>query len=820
MPNFKTLSLLSILFALVSCKEQVQFSDEDDFSINARSCSTSEDYFTQKVLPVIAQCSACHFDHDGSNELKIKNGDQYNNYLNMRNYILDGFEQVLLDKPSGDNDVFHTGGIRFDVQSDEYANLNEFIALVHTDEESSCDQLNQSASVDVNIESFDQTLRKSTLLFAGRLPTSVEYAKVVSASSLRRVLKDNVMKGENFEKFLMESANDRLLTNKFNGRTSVQGYYYPLRDVLYDENLGGDGSNETRDLIDLSLKQMPLRLINYVVKNDLPYSEVLTADYIIVNGYSGPGLMGDDFKGEVRQFDNWQKGDITKYRFIMDEYSETNFSLPDHVLSKTDEGKKRLPQAGLLTSPVFLYRYQSTDTGRNRARANQTLQMFLGVDLEGSIVRAQDPEELTNFTNPGDPASSCFGCHKVMDPIAGTFQSYGDEGEYLHKENGTTTLSNSYIREGKRGSNQSNPLRYHTKDTWYRDNLIPAGFESENMNKDEEFWYQSLQDQEKYVDATQWLANKIVKDERFLTGTVKFWYPVIFGTDPINAPVNTSDANYSERAQIYEYQQNLIKDLASDFRFRKLNLKDLLVDMVLSDQYRALDRKDINTNTEFVAGQGVLLTPEQLDRKIYAVTQLGWNNLSNSESNRKLLSDYYFYYGGIDSDEIEKRTSEITSLMGLVIERMTGEFSCRMLMEDFVLPQGERRLMRFVELSYVPQTQPENASGVYKVDINNIRHQIARLHFDILGEDLDDDDPEVDQTLALFTAVWNMRMNDENYSDNPSQNSEDPIYNEYCNTGGRQWDTSVWPYKNPEQTLKSWQAVIIYLMSDFKFIYR
>jgi len=286
---FKVLPLFSILGLIVACQDdQVEFSDPNNVKIESRSCSTIEDNFTQNVLPVLAQCSACHFDHDGNNELKIVNGEQYNNYLNIRQYIEDGFDQVLLDKPTGDNAVTHQGGVRFDNQSSEYAAFTTFIDLVKAGEdgEGACAQLNQGASVDVNVESLRQTLRKSTLLFAGRLPTASEYSKVQNASTLRKVLKDQVMVGENFDKFLMESANDKLLTNKFSGRTSVSTNYYPLRDMLHDPNLGGDDSNDTRTMIDRSIQQMPLRLITHIVNNELPYSEVLTADYIMVNGYT------------------------------------------------------------------------------------------------------------------------------------------------------------------------------------------------------------------------------------------------------------------------------------------------------------------------------------------------------------------------------------------------------------------------------------------------------------------------------------------------------------------------------------------------------
>ena len=238
--NFKLIPLLGLIGLFASCNsDEVTFPDVDDIQIDSRSCSSTEDSFTLNVLPIIAQCSACHFDHDANAELKVVNGEQYSNYLSLTQYIEAGHDQTLLDKPTGDNDVLHGGGNRFTNTSDEYTALVDFIALVKSgvDEEGACANLNQVASVDVNLESYRQTLRKSTLLFAGRLPTSAEYSDAKNKSTLRKVLKESVMVGENFDKFLMESANDKLLTEKFSGRTSVQTTYYPLRDILYDVEL-------------------------------------------------------------------------------------------------------------------------------------------------------------------------------------------------------------------------------------------------------------------------------------------------------------------------------------------------------------------------------------------------------------------------------------------------------------------------------------------------------------------------------------------------------------------------------------------------------
>ena len=94
---------------------------------------------------------------------------------------------------------------------------------------------------------------------------------------------------------------------------------------------------------------------------------------------------------------------------------------------------KDWPHAGVLSSHAWLYRYPSTDTNRNRARARWTYYHFLGVDIEKSAPRTTDPVALADTNNPTMNNTACTVCHERLDPLAGAYQLYGDRGHYKNQ---------------------------------------------------------------------------------------------------------------------------------------------------------------------------------------------------------------------------------------------------------------------------------------------------------------------------------------------------------------------------------------------------
>ena len=105
------------------------------------------------------------------------------------------------------------------------------------------------------------------------------------------------------------------------------------------------------------------------------------------------------------------------------------------------------PHAGILNTKVFLQRYPTTPTNRNRARSRWTYYHFLGLDIEKSASRTTDPVALADTNNPTMNNPACTVCHSVLDPVAGAFQNYGDEGLYRDQWGGMDSLDHFY-KEG------------------------------------------------------------------------------------------------------------------------------------------------------------------------------------------------------------------------------------------------------------------------------------------------------------------------------------------------------------------------------------
>ena len=149
----------------------------------------------------------------------------------------------------------------------------------------------------------------------------------------------------------------------------------------------------------------PLKLVEYLVMNDRPFTEILTADYIMVSPYSAL-IYGAEVEGE------WT-----------DVFNPYEFK-PGKVAG--------IPHAGLLTSPMFLNRFPTTETNRNRHRAKIVYDFFLGVDILKFAQRPIDPTSTEHVPTMRDP--QCNVCHNVIDPVAGCVQRvFSPAGPFLRR---------------------------------------------------------------------------------------------------------------------------------------------------------------------------------------------------------------------------------------------------------------------------------------------------------------------------------------------------------------------------------------------------
>jgi len=187
-------------------------------------------------------------------------------------------------------------------------------------------------------------LVKIALDLVGRAPNQKELERLEAGTSLGKFMND-YLAGEEFRKF----------------------YFHRIR--LYLESQGTE------------LQDEPVRLWCHVAFNDLPFQQILTADFTV----------DKDMKKQPRPEYHGRSGLLTTKGFI--------------------EGKPGLPH--------FNY-------------AAQVSMMFLGYIFE---VPAEIVAQRDGFTPAGttDPKSACYSCHKLLTPLAFQRSYWTDDGKYQKK---------------------------------------------------------------------------------------------------------------------------------------------------------------------------------------------------------------------------------------------------------------------------------------------------------------------------------------------------------------------------------------------------
>ncbi|MCH9687754.1 MAG: DUF1585 domain-containing protein [Deltaproteobacteria bacterium] len=141
-----------------------------------------------------------------------------------------------------------------------------------------------------------------------------------------------------------------------------------------------------------SIAEAPLRLIEHVVVNDLPYSEIVTADYTLVDRTTSE-VWGVPYDGDGQSWETsaWQ-----------------------------DERE----HAGILSDPWLFQRHNSTLNNANRGRANAISRGLLCYDF---LARDIEVDASVNLADPDAVAdavvdnAACASCHQALDPLASFF---------------------------------------------------------------------------------------------------------------------------------------------------------------------------------------------------------------------------------------------------------------------------------------------------------------------------------------------------------------------------------------------------------------
>jgi hypothetical protein len=719
----KICTVVLMVFSLVIVAAEVR--GEEKKSGNAPACTRAvDDYFAKEVWAKVGSvlCVQCHReggDAEGSrfilqdprkmqghdqDEAMRRNRDAFCRLARMKQ----GDQSRLLVKVTGG--LKHGGADVLKPDSKGYRILAEFVRRI----EAPSSTASRPAVEDKDVPPFfdgvvmldpERLLRRASLSLAGRLPTEAERA-AVAAKGLNALpaLLDGLMKEDAFYERLRESFNDIFLTLGVDGAVEAEilSYEHFTKTRGWIQKYDLDHIADPKERQQARYKLMadyrkallgePMKLIEYIVRNDRPFTEIVTADYIMLTPYTARGY---GIFEEVR----------SKFKNPDDpfEYIPVRLKALKGRSRATDQESATgfYPHAGLLSTFQYLRRYPTTETNRNRLRARMFYLHFLGVDALELAARVSDAAAVTvKYPIPTMQASECVVCHKTIDPVAGLFQDYYDlRGLYGRRKGG-----------------------------WYEDMFGP-GFEGEKMPPEQR--WRSL----------QWLGERTAKDPRFAVAMVEHVYYILTGRKVLLPPKDLDDPLYAAKRRAYQEQRRQVEAIAERLARNGFNLKNVFKDWIVSDFYRAdglaTAVADPRRRAELDdVGVVRMLSPEQVERKVNAIFGQRWG---------KLQGQLAVLYGGIDSKEVTERAADPSGAMGAIQRILANDVACKHTLRDFALKASERRLFPGIEPDVLPGSSPEADAA--------IRRAIVHLHELILGRRDAVDSAEVSRTFDLFAGI-------------------------------------------------------------------
>jgi hypothetical protein len=226
-------------------------------------------------------------------------------------------------------------------------------------------------------------LTRASLALRGLRPSRDELEAVAEDANWLEAIVDYYLTTPEIGPVIREMHEEALLTG--------------VDPVIYPAGFPALGALAGRDLqaVNTSVVQAPVRLIEHVVLEDRPYTEIVTADY----------TYADDNVATV-----WG----LPYQVGSETWQETRY----------EDGR---PHAGILSDSFLFTRHSTTYSNKSRGRANAISRALLCYDFLAreipidSNIDLADPEAVANAVQD-NPA--CVSCHQTLDPLAAYFASF------------------------------------------------------------------------------------------------------------------------------------------------------------------------------------------------------------------------------------------------------------------------------------------------------------------------------------------------------------------------------------------------------------
>ena len=455
---------------------------DNALEVTFTGCTTTADYYRRTLRgPVFSICTGCHNEYglalDWGNLWRIDDRVDEETVASTLDTLgalaaaQDEEPPWLLGKPSGQAKFGHYGGTLVPIDSVEYGHLQAFVSRLQNSG-ATCDTPAEDYFSGVEFMSNEQTLHRAALMLVKRLPTAAELKKLAESDDLEQVVEDDLLEDPAFYVRLQDLFNDLLHTDrqlgsfKLNAHLGVADYpnrfhfrpYQPNKakyNVLKytcealdavgkggscchtgsDNNIMCEYGGKTVTLCAVgdqegtqTLRRQALALISYVVKNDKPFTEILTADYVMVNPLTARIFELPDGKNKVTFDDDCDFEDYKPVKLQMDNQQG--------VTEQNTYPSNRVPHAGIFSTHTFLNRYMTTTTNLNRNRASEVFYKFVDINIQKLVTFTVGQSDSLPL-NPTKDAFSCSVCHSVMDPVAGAFIKWTGlgrvrRGRYVH----------------------------------------------------------------------------------------------------------------------------------------------------------------------------------------------------------------------------------------------------------------------------------------------------------------------------------------------------------------------------------------------------
>ncbi|NCG21491.1 MAG: hypothetical protein GWP91_20965 [Rhodobacterales bacterium] len=530
------------------------------------------------------------------------------------------------------------------------------------------------------LPSKDRLIRASMVL-RGVRPSVEDLDAITADPALYASLVDVYIESDEFGLTVRDIYAEALLV-----RTDVMEQLPVLGDISDTENL---------QYVNKATNESPLRLVEQIVVEDLPFTNIVTADWMWTDRVLA-GIYGLPYDVDGPE---WQK-------------------------SWWSDGR---PAAGLLVDSEIWRRHESAGSNFNRLRANFVSDTFLCDSFAGRDIAVGGGVDIADefaVSNAVMVTPSCIGCHQAMDPLGSHFWGF------------KTALRDNFVTRAYGAGcidweDPEDPIPLPVDYSWGQfcyplEHYTPA---------DEQDWapwnirgpgYYGLPSR----DLTS-LGEHIADDPRFAMCAARRFTGYFTQTPKMDVPLEVAGAH---------------RDV---FVASGYSAKALAESIVLSDEFavlRAPNASDVGLQ---------VIRPEQYDRMIYALTGFRWLAVADKAdcATTKLAargtmcwgpvnlasSDFFGYRssaGGVDGYLVVSPVHSPTPTKELIMARFAAEAAAFVVDSDLMLPSSQRRMLRLLQ----GDTWDEPM----------VRSQLVALHWQVLGVDVTSDDEAIDEYYELY----------------------------------------------------------------------